>query len=195
MTGRRRQASPRDTPFQVPDCLPKPPLGFLERRPPAFSIKESNRGSFSSQVGGGKLSTRIPLLKSLIARQKCDLILLGSMIAVPFLRALGWRTGGTPLERDAEKAATELLELAEKEGVEIVLPTDMVCGDRVAQGARLKICSARHILQGEDVLPKLTYPYVPRTSLCENAHNSRVSLPSLDTIAIAVLLPGVAGRV
>jgi phosphoglycerate kinase len=80
------------------------------------------------------------------------------MIAVPFLRALGWRTGGTSLEHDAENVATELLELAEKEGVEIVLPTDVVCGDRVAQGAKVRICSARHILQGEDVLSRLTYP-------------------------------------
>ncbi|GAQ85336.1 phosphoglycerate [Klebsormidium nitens] len=97
-------------------------------------------------VGGGKLSTRFPLLKSLIAHQKCDAILLGSALSAPFLRALGWRTGGTPTEAGSTERATELLELAEKEGVELVFPDDVVCGEAQVHSAKVKICTARHVL-------------------------------------------------
>lgn len=102
------------------------------------------------QVGGGKLSTRYGLLKSLIAHQKCDAILLGSALSAPFLRAQGWRTGGTPTQPGSAERATELLELAEQEGVEIVFPEDVVCGEARVHSTKMKICTARHVLQGED---------------------------------------------
>ncbi|TMW62345.1 hypothetical protein Poli38472_009838 [Pythium oligandrum] len=79
-------------------------------------------------IGGAKVSTKIPVLKSLIS--KCDKILLGGGMIFTFYKAKGIDVGMSIVEEDKIELAREILEEAEKKGVQLILPTDVVVADR-----------------------------------------------------------------
>ncbi|MGE0386626.1 MAG: phosphoglycerate kinase [Gammaproteobacteria bacterium] len=82
-------------------------------------------------VGGSKVSTKLTVLDSLIA--KVDQLIVGGGIANTFLKAAGKPIGKSLCEEDLLDEARRLLA---RPGVTIPLPVDVVCAKEFAAGAR-----------------------------------------------------------
>ncbi|OWZ23367.1 Phosphoglycerate kinase [Phytophthora megakarya] len=94
-------------------------------------------------IGGAKVSTKIPVLKSLL--QKCDKIMIGGGMIFTFYKAQGLSVGKSIIEEDKVELAKEILEEAKQRGVQIVLPTDVVIADKFDADAKSKVVPANAI--------------------------------------------------
>jgi len=90
-------------------------------------------------VGGAKVSTKVPVLESLI--EKCDTILLVGAMIFTFYRALGHDTGKSIVEEDLVDVAKDLMEKAKAKGVKFVLPVDVLLADEFKADANTKIAN------------------------------------------------------
>lgn len=75
-------------------------------------------------LGGLKVSDKIKVIDSLL--KKCDKILIGGAMAYTFKKALGQKTGNSPVEDDQLDYAKKCLHEANGK---IILPVDAVCTD------------------------------------------------------------------
>lgn len=94
-------------------------------------------------VGGAKVSGKLEVLENLI--QKADKILIGGGMAFTFLKAKGIEVGKSLVENDLLDTAREVMEKAEKKGVEIILPVDCVVADKVDADADYKTTNVKEI--------------------------------------------------
>ncbi len=86
-------------------------------------VKDSDR-PYVAILGGLKVSDKIKVIDSLL--KKCDKILIGGAMAYTFKKALGEKTGNSPVEDDQLDYAKKCL--LEAKG-RIILPVDCVCAD------------------------------------------------------------------
>uniref|UniRef100_M4BB45 Phosphoglycerate kinase n=1 Tax=Hyaloperonospora arabidopsidis (strain Emoy2) TaxID=559515 RepID=M4BB45_HYAAE len=91
-------------------------------------------------IGGAKVSTKIPVLKSLL--QKCDKIVIGGGMIFTFYKAQGLDVGKSIVEEDKVALAKKILDEAKQRGVQIVLPTDVVVADKFDAEAQSKVVAA-----------------------------------------------------
>jgi phosphoglycerate kinase len=87
---------------------------------------ESPRRPLVAIVGGAKVSTKLEVLQSLLAR--VDQLIVGGGIANTFLAAAGHPVGASLHEAGLLDTARHLMEDAAGRGAEIPLPTDVVVG-------------------------------------------------------------------
>jgi phosphoglycerate kinase len=78
---------------------------------------------FVAILGGAKVSDKIPVIESLIARQ-VDKLLIGGAMAYTFFKAKGFTVGKSLVEDEMMPTAREIEEKAAAAGVELLLPTD-----------------------------------------------------------------------
>jgi phosphoglycerate kinase len=78
---------------------------------------------FVAILGGAKVSDKIPVIESLIAR-KVDKLLIGGAMAYTFFKAQGLTVGKSLVEDDMMPKALEIEQKAKDAGVELLLPTD-----------------------------------------------------------------------
>ncbi|MFL6373933.1 MAG: phosphoglycerate kinase [Pyrinomonadaceae bacterium] len=78
---------------------------------------------FVAILGGAKVSDKIPVIESLIAR-KVDKLLIGGAMAYTFFKAQGFTIGKSLVEDDMMPTALEIEQKAKDAGVELLLPTD-----------------------------------------------------------------------
>jgi phosphoglycerate kinase len=84
-------------------------------------------------LGGAKVSDKIKVVRSLLAR--VDALLIGGAMAYTFLRARGQETGKSMVEEEQIPLATELLGSASERKVPMLLPTDHVVADKPEAGS------------------------------------------------------------
>lgn len=77
-------------------------------------------------VGGAKVSSKLSLLKQLVT--KVNYLVPGGGIANTFLKAKGFEIGVSLCEDGLLNEASLIMELAEKEGCQLLLPSDVVVG-------------------------------------------------------------------
>ncbi|WP_394435032.1 phosphoglycerate kinase [Streptomyces sp. SGAir0957] len=75
-------------------------------------------------LGGAKVSDKLAVIDQLLG--KADRLLIGGGMVFTFLKAKGYEVGISLVQEDQISAVAEYLERAEKNGVEIVLPVDVV---------------------------------------------------------------------
>lgn len=78
---------------------------------------------FLAIIGGAKVSSKIDVLRALVAR--ADVLAIGGGMANTFLAATGTDIKRSLSEPDKENEARAILAAAEARGVEVLLPTDM----------------------------------------------------------------------
>ena len=93
---------------------------------------------FAAIVGGSKVSTKIGVIESLLA--KVDYLLLGGGMIFTFYKAQGYSVGSSLVEEDKLDLANSLMEKAKAKGVSLMLPTDVVIADKFAADAESKVC-------------------------------------------------------
>jgi phosphoglycerate kinase len=101
-------------------------------------------------VGGSKVSTKLEVLESLLA--KVDCLVVGGGIANTFLAATGVGVGKSLHEPDMADVARRLLEHAKAKGVRIPLPTDVVVAREFSATARGTTKPAREVAADEMIL-------------------------------------------
>ena len=113
----------------------KSAMGFLMEKELKYLHEELDQPArpFIVILGGAKVSDKIGVLKALM--EKADAILIGGAMANTFLKARGISIGASRIELDTVDLATELMELAQKRGVKLVLPLDAVIAREVRAGA------------------------------------------------------------
>src|SRR5213595_3954974 len=87
-------------------------------------------------LGGAKVSDKIGVLKALM--EKADTILIGGAMANTFLKAEGVPVGASRVESDKVDLAREILDLAKKRGVKLLLPIDAVEAEEIRAGAPIR---------------------------------------------------------
>ncbi|KAL7532062.1 hypothetical protein ACHAXR_004408 [Thalassiosira sp. AJA248-18] len=118
------------------------------------AVDEPNR-PLCAIIGGAKVSTKLPVIESLI--EKCDTILLGGGMIFTFYKALGYDVGNSMLEEDYVELAGKLMKQAEEKGVKLILPTDVILADKFAEDANTAIAKSNEISgdwMGLDVGPE-----------------------------------------
>lgn len=101
---------------------------------------------FAALLGGAKIEGKIDTLENLLPR--LDLLLVGGGMANTFLRAQGFDLAASLVEEDRVGLAGEILERARQQGVEVLLPTDLVITDDLANPRRIETVAAGAVPPG-----------------------------------------------
>lgn len=101
---------------------------------------------FVAIMGGSKVSSKIGIIENLLG--KVDKLILCGGMTYTFAKAHGGNIGESIVELDKLDVALGVEELAKKNGVELVLGVDSVCGDSFGNDANQKICPSNDIPQG-----------------------------------------------
>ena len=137
--------------------------GFLMEKEINYIGKtlEAPKRPFVAIIGGAKVSDKIGVIENMI--DKVDTIIIGGGMAHTFDASKGYPVGDSLVERDKIELAKELLEKAEKKGVKVVLPVDLVIADKFAADANTKIVDVDKVPEGWQALdsgPKTSEEYV-----------------------------------
>jgi phosphoglycerate kinase len=122
--------------------------GFLLEKEIRYlkSAVDSPKRPFAAIVGGAKVSTKIPVIKSLLS--KCDKIFIGGGMIFTFYKAQGMNVGKSMVEEEFVPLAKSLLDEAKAKNVKIFLPTDVVVADEFKADAKFKTVAANAIPDG-----------------------------------------------
>ncbi len=97
-------------------------------------------------VGGSKVSSKITVIEALLG--KVNKLFIGGGMIFTFYKSRGLDVGGSLVEDDKLDLAKELTALAEKNGVELLLPTDVVVADKFDKEANIQTVSIDAIPDG-----------------------------------------------
>ncbi|MET9446500.1 phosphoglycerate kinase [Streptomyces cinerochromogenes] len=117
----REHASVHDLPARLPHYagyLIATEVGVLKK------LTEDVRRPYVVALGGAKVSDKLAVIDQLL--DKADRLLIGGGMAYTFLKAKGYEVGISLLQEDQIPAVTEYMERAEKQGVELLLPVDVL---------------------------------------------------------------------
>ena len=97
-------------------------------------------------LGGKKVEDKIGVIRNLLPL--ASTMLIGGGMCYTFLRATGARIGGSLCEHDKLELAREIVADADRRGVRLLLPLDVVAADRAAADASVQVVDAREIPDG-----------------------------------------------
>jgi phosphoglycerate kinase len=98
---------------------------------------------FAAIIGGAKVSDKIKVLRHLI--DKVEVLVIGGGMANTFLLAQGRSVGKSLAEPDRVEDARAILADAERLGVKVVLPVDVVVAKEVTRGTEYKTIPAEKV--------------------------------------------------
>tara|TARA_Y100000590_G_scaffold173512_1_gene198400 strand:- start:640 stop:1851 length:1212 start_codon:yes stop_codon:yes gene_type:complete len=106
-------------------------------------------------IGGAKVSTKLTIIKKLL--KKIDTLILGGGIVNTFLNADGYEIGKSLYEKDLVETSKALMEQAKKNNCNILLPDDVLTGNKFEENVTAKIKSISDIEKNDiimDIGPK-----------------------------------------
>ncbi|MGW2345507.1 phosphoglycerate kinase [Streptomyces sp. NPDC001661] len=117
----RKHASVYDLPKRLPHYagyLIATEVGVLKK------LTDDVKRPYVVALGGAKVSDKLAVIDQLLG--KADRLLIGGGMAYTFLKAKGYEVGISLLQEDQIPTVKEYMERAEKNGVELVLPVDVL---------------------------------------------------------------------
>jgi len=113
-------------------------MGFLMEKELKYLHEELDQPAkpFVVIMGGAKVSDKIGVLKALT--QKADTIVIAGAMANTFFQAQGIPIGASRVESDKIDLANDLIDLAKKRGVKLLLPVDVVEAQEIRVGAPMR---------------------------------------------------------
>ena len=109
------------------------------------SVNDPDR-PFVAILGGAKVSDKIGVIENLLS--KVDSIVVGGGMTYTFYKAKGLPIGKSMVEEDKVDLAKELLDKAEKAGVNFMLPLDSVVAKEFSNDAEFKVVDEDGIEDG-----------------------------------------------
>ncbi|MFE1248174.1 phosphoglycerate kinase [Streptomyces sp. NPDC058735] len=117
----RKHASVFDLPARLPHYaghLIATEVGVLKK------LTDDVERPYAVVLGGAKVSDKLAVIDQLLGR--ADRLLIGGGMVFTFLKAKGYEIGSSLVQEDQLQAVQEYIARAEKNGVELVLPADVV---------------------------------------------------------------------
>jgi phosphoglycerate kinase len=153
----REQASVTD----IARLLPHAPGLLVEAEIASFSrVLSDPERPYAVVLGGAKVSDKLAVIGHLLER--VDRILIGGGMAFTFLKAEGFSVGTSLLQEDLVPTVREIMEQARRDGVEILLPVDVVIAPEFSADAPTRIVSVGEIppdWMGLDIGPDTARAY------------------------------------
>ncbi|MFC7306587.1 phosphoglycerate kinase [Streptomyces monticola] len=117
----RKHASVFDLPARLPHAA-----GYLIAKEVSVlkKLTEEVKRPYTVVLGGAKVSDKLAVIDELLG--KADRLLIGGGMAYTFLKAKGYEVGISLLQEDQVPTVKEYMDRAEKNGVELVLPVDVL---------------------------------------------------------------------
>ena len=100
-------------------------------------------------VGGSKVSTKLDVLESLVA--KVDQLIVGGGIANTFMKAAGLPIGKSLCEDEMLDTARRIMADARARGAEVPIPVDVVCAKAFAEDAAAVVKAAQAV-EADDLI-------------------------------------------
>jgi phosphoglycerate kinase len=147
----RKQASVYDVATKLPHYAGGLVLAEVEV---LRELTEDTARPYVVVLGGAKVSDKLGVIANLLT--KVDRLLIGGGMAYTFLKAQGYEVGESLLQEDQIEQVAGLLAEAEKRGVELVLPVDVLAATHFAEDAEFDVVDATKIpadRQGLDIGP------------------------------------------
>ncbi len=143
-------------------------------------------------VGGAKVSTKLDVLKHLVAR--VDHLIIGGGMANTFLAARDVDVGKSLCEHDLKATALEILDAADAAGCTVHLPYDVVVAKEFAANpASLRTCNVHEVAADEmilDVGPAAVEALADALKTCRtlvwNGPMGAFETPPFDTATVAL---------
>jgi len=137
-------------------------MGYLIEKEVKFLGKalENPEKPFVAILGGAKVSDKIGVINNLL--DKVDKLVIGGGMAYTFLKAKGYEIGRSLLEEDKIPLATQLMEKATANNVELLLPVDTISASDVSEEASYEIVDMDSMPAdgiGVDIGPKTVERY------------------------------------
>ncbi len=129
----------------VADYLPAV-SGFLIEKEVQFlgEALEAPQRPFVAIMGGAKVGDKIPVIENLL--KKVDTLVIGGGMSYTFFKAMGLEIGTSILDAESVELAGQLIKRAEKAGVKLMLPVDVVCAKEFDNSSEAMTC-------GRDSIP------------------------------------------
>lgn len=125
----RAQGSDYDVAADLPSAAGK----LIEKEVKALSrATEDPERPFTVVLGGSKVSDKLGVIENLL--KKADRLLIGGGMVFTFLAAKGYQIGTSLLEEDQIGKVKDYMKTAEENGVELVLPVDIVVNNGFPAG-------------------------------------------------------------
>jgi phosphoglycerate kinase len=146
-------------------------MGFLVEKEVSAMGKalESPEKPLAALMGGAKVSDKILILENLLG--KLDHLFIGGGMCVTFLKAQGRETGASPVEADRLDFAREVLGQADKGGIEVHLPSDVVVASEFDPSpSRVEVVAADEVPDGcyiMDIGPGAATQFVRALARCK----------------------------
>ena len=110
-----------------------------------FALR-SPKEPFTAIIGGAKITGKIDVITELL--DKVDNLIIGGGMAYTFAKSMGANIGNSLVEDEKIGLAKQLIELAKRKGVNIVLPSDSVNANAFDNNAEINISSIETIPDG-----------------------------------------------
>jgi phosphoglycerate kinase len=112
--------------------------GFLLKKELQYFAKalDNPERPFLAILGGAKVADKIQLIENLL--DKVNEMIIGGGMAFTFLKVLnGMKIGSSLFDEEGSKIVASLMQKAEKNGVKIHLPVDVVTGNKFGEDAEV----------------------------------------------------------
>ena len=131
-------------------------------------LTQSPQRPYGVALGGSKVSDKIGVISNLL--DKVDTLAIGGGMLFTFLAAKGYEIGKSLVETDLIPTVTELMERAEKLGVKLLLPTDIVVAPEFNIDAKPTVVAADAIpadQMGLDIGPDTAVTFAKAMGECK----------------------------
>ncbi|MBM6399528.1 phosphoglycerate kinase [Phycicoccus sonneratiae] len=158
----RKQASVYDVATRLPSAmggLVRAEVEVLRR------LTEDPERPYAVVLGGAKVADKLAVIDNLMGT--ADRLLIGGGMLFTFLAAQGHEIGKSLFDADSVDACRGYLERAEREGVEIVLPVDVVVGKEFSADTETAVVDADSIpadAMGLDIGPRSAALYAEKVA-------------------------------
>jgi phosphoglycerate kinase len=155
--------------YDLPALLPNAP-GFLIQAEVEVlkKLTESPQRPYGVVLGGAKVSDKIGVIANLLS--KVDVMAIGGGMVFTFLAATGKEIGSSLVETDLIPTVKELIAEAQRKGVNLVLPTDIVVAAEFKQDSAPSLVSADRIpanQMGLDIGPESAALFAAEIKKCK----------------------------
>ena len=153
----------------VTEYLPSA-MGFLVEKEVSSMGRalESPEKPLAALMGGAKVSDKILILENMM--KKLDHLFIGGGMCVTFLKAQGHSVGASQVEEDRLEFAREMLDAAEKQGIRVHLPGEVVVASEFAsEPAEVQVATATDVPEGGiimDIAPSAAAEFAGQLRQC-----------------------------
>jgi phosphoglycerate kinase len=132
------------------------------------SILENPVHPFCALLGGAKISDKVAMLENIM--RKVDCLLVGGGMAATFLKAKSYEIGKSLFEADRIETAATIMAKAEKNGIHLLLPVDVVVTEEINAEAKGRVVAIDKIspkLRIADIGPQTIKNFCEELRRCQ----------------------------